>query len=180
MPLKNTLHEWGSVSKFLHWSIVLLIVCQGALGLTMGDLPRNGPIHPVMLHKSMGVLILGMAVLRLLWTYAISRRPEELPMPDWQKLAARLGHLLLYVLLIAIPLTGWLLSDYGGRGVQFFGIDLPQLVGANEAAHEAFEERHETLFWVLVVVATGHALAAVYHHVFQRDRTLLRMLPGRR
>lgn len=180
MALKNTPQEWGSMSKFLHWSVVVLIVGQGILGLTMGDLPRDGAIHPVRLHKSIGVLILTLAVLRLVWTYAISRRPEELPMPNWQKLAARLGHLLLYGLMIALPLTGWLLSDYGGRGVQFFGIDLPRLVAENEAAHELFEGRHETLFWVLVGVAVGHVLAALYHHVFQRDRTLLRMLPGRR
>lgn len=180
MALHNTRESWGSLSKFLHWSIVLLIVAQGILGLTMGDLPRDGAIHPVRLHKSIGVLILAMAVFRLLWNLLLSRRPEPVPMAPWQRWAASAGHLLLYGLLIAIPLSGWLLSDYGGRGVQFFGIDLPRLVAENHDAHELFEERHETLFWVLVVVALGHVLAAVYHHVFQRDRTLLRMLPGRR
>lgn len=180
MPAKNSPTEWGSVSKFLHWLVVALILAQGTLGLTMDALPRDGAIHPVRLHKSIGVVILTVVVLRLLWTYALSPRPREVPMSAWMRRGARAGHLLLYVLLIALPLTGWLLSDYGGRGVQFFGIDLPRLVAEDRAAHEAFEERHETLFWVLVVVAAGHALVALYHHVFLRDRTLLRMLPGRR
>lgn len=181
MALTNTRESWGGMSKFLHWTIVLLVIGQGILGLTMGDLPRGGAVNPVLLHKSIGVTILLLVAFRLLWNRLISRRPDHLPMPQWQRWIAATGHFLLYALLFAVPLTGWLLSDYGGRGVQFFGLfDLPTLVGADEAAHEAFEERHETLFWVLVVVAVGHALAAVYHHLFLRDRTLLRMLPGRR
>ena len=180
MALANTRETWGSMSKSLHWTVVALILVQGTLGLVMGDLPRGGAINPVLLHKSLGVLILAIAVFRLLWNLVASRRPEHLPMPAWQRWGANAVHLLLYGLLIGLPLTGWLLSDYGGRGVQFFGLfDLPRLVGANEAAHTLFEERHETLFWVLVALALAHALAAVYHHVFQRDRTLLRMLPGR-
>ena len=95
MALKNTPQEWGSMSKFLHWSVVVLIVGQGILGLTMGDLPRDGAIHPVRLHKSIGVLILTLAVFRLVWTYAISRRPEELLIvpagADLFEVKARLG-----------------------------------------------------------------------------------------
>ena len=91
---------------------------------------------------------------------------------------AKLGHLVLYALLFAVPLTGWLLSAYGGRDTSWFGLfDLPRIVGENHDLHEMFEERHEQLFWLLVLVAAGHAAAGLYHHFLQRDATLVRMLP---
>ena len=178
MHLRNTATDWGSLSKTFHWLIVLLLIGQGILGLTMGDFPRETRGELIGLHKSIGITILMLAIARLLWNL-FGGRPAPAPgVSRSQHLLANAGHLLLYGLLFVLPLTGWLLSASGGRDVSWFGVfDLPRIVGENHDLHEMFEERHEQLFWLLVLVAVGHAGAALYHHVFQRDATLARMLP---
>ncbi len=178
MHLRNTATDWGSLSKTFHWLIVLLLIGQGILGLTMGDFGRELRAQLVPLHKSIGVTLLMLALARLLWNL-FGGRPAPAPgVTPLQHRLAKLGHLVLYALLFAVPLTGWLLSAYGGRDTSWFGLfDLPRIVGENHDLHEMFEERHEQLFWLLVLVAAGHAGAAIYHHVFQRDATLARMLP---
>jgi cytochrome b561 len=182
MTLRNSATHWGSVSKFFHWLIVLLLIGQGTVGLLMGDMPR-GPdkLQMVNLHKSFGITILALAVLRLLWLL-VAGRPQAAPgVSARNQMLAKLGHAVLYVLLFAVPLTGWLLVDYGGRGIAWFGLfELPRLVAENPGLHETFEEVHELLFWALTATAVGHALVAVYHHAFLRDATLARMLPGNR
>ena len=178
MTLRNSATDWGSVSKTFHWLIVLLLIGQGLLGLTMGDFGREMRGTLVGLHKSIGITILMLAVARLLWTL-FAGRPQPAPgVARWQHRMAQAGHFLLYALLIMLPVSGWLMGAYGGRATEWFGLfELPRIVAENEAAHEMLEERHEQLFWLLVLVALGHAGAAIYHHVFQRDATLVRMLP---
>lgn len=179
MPLKNTPHEWGSISKLLHWLIVVLILTMAWLGLTMGDLP-NGPgkVQTYALHKSIGLTILALVVLRLAWRL-YAGAPKPVPgTPAWQDRIASVTHWLLYILLLAMPLSGWMLNSAAGFPLQWFGmVDIPALVGENHDLHERAEQMHELLFWVLAVVVLGHAAAAIYHHVFQRDATLARMLP---
>jgi cytochrome b561 len=102
-------------------------------------------------------------------------------MPRWQAVAARLGHLLLYGLLFAVPLSGWLFDSASSlRPLLWWGvIDMPSLTGGPDKALKAVaEEAHEWLFWLLVLVAAGHAGAALVHHFVSRDEVLRRMLPG--
>lgn len=178
MTLRNSATQWGSLGKAFHWLIVLLLLGQGILGLVMGDLPRETRIEMIGLHKSLGITILMLAVVRLIWAL-FNDRPGPAPgvTPLQHKLAFA-GHLVLYVLLFALPISGWLLTSYADRPTSWFGLfELPRLVGENHGLHEVYEERHEQLFWLLTLVAAGHAGAAIYHHVFQRDATLARMLP---
>lgn len=179
MPLKNTAHEWGSISKLLHWLVVVLVLVMAWLGLTMGDLP-NGPdkIATYALHKSIGLTILGLVLLRLLWRWHAGA-PAPVPgTPGWQDRIASLTHWALYALLLAMPLSGWLLNSAAGFPLQWFGlVNLPALTGRDAGLHEGAEDVHELLFWTLVVLVVTHAAAAFYHHLFQRDATLARMLP---
>lgn len=179
MSLKNSDQRWGSVSQSLHWLIVLLIIGQGTVGLLMGDL-RNGPdkIQVYALHKSFGLTILALVVLRLAWRlYAGTPRPVP-GTPGWQEKIASLSHWTLYALLFAIPISGWVLNSASGFPLQWFGLfNLPSIAGKDHDLHELAEEVHELLFWILVAVALVHAAAAFYHHLFQRDATLARMLP---
>ena len=181
MTLKNTDERWGPVSQLLHWAIVLLILGQGTVGLLMTEM-RNSPdkIQVYALHKSFGLTILALVVLRLFWRwYAGTPRPV-VGMPQWQERIASLTHWALYALLFAIPVSGWVLNSAAGFPLQWFGLfNLPAITGKDHALHELAEELHELLFWMLVSLALVHAAAAFYHHLFQHDATLARMLPRR-
>lgn len=179
MSLKNSDQRWGSVSQSLHWLIVLLIIGQGTVGLLMTGM-RNSPdkIQLYALHKSFGLTILALVVLRLAWRlYAGTPRPVP-GTPGWQEKIASLSHWTLYALLFAIPISGWVLNSASGFPLQWFGLfNLPAITGKDHDLHELAEDVHEMLFWTLVAVALVHAAAAFYHHLFQRDATLARMLP---
>ena len=179
MNLKNPADRWGTVSQSLHWLIVIGIVAMAWLGLTMTGL-ANTPykVRLYTLHKSIGLTILALVVLRLLWRWYAGAPRELTGQPRWQRRAAVLTHGGLYVLLFAIPLSGWLLNSASGFPLRWFGlVHVPQLVGRDEALNALAKTWHEWLFWALVVVALAHAAAAIYHHLFQRDATLSRMLP---
>ncbi|MDQ3228820.1 MAG: cytochrome b [Pseudomonadota bacterium] len=179
MTLKNTADRWGPVSQALHWLIVLLIIGQGAVGVTMDDL-RSGPdkIQVYALHKSFGLTILGLVTLRLLWRWFAGTPRPVAGTPRWQERIASLSHWGLYALLLAIPLSGWVLNSAAGFPLRWFGlVNLPDIVGQNHDLHEAAEEWHGTMYWFLVILAVIHATAAFYHHLFLRDATLARMLP---
>ena len=171
MTLKNTDARWGAVSQLFHWVIVVLILVMAYLGLTMGDLP-NGPrkINIYALHKSIGLTILALVVLRVLWR-VYAGAPAPVPgTPPWQQRIASVTHFLLYALLFAIPLSGWVLNSSAGYPLQWFKLfNLPAITGRSDR----YLSRSYTR-------ALAHAGAALYHHVFQGDATLTRMLPGRR
>ena len=164
--LKSGSSHWGSVAKFFHWTIVLLLLVQGTIGLIMVDLPKRPNVFPIYnFHKSLGLTILLLAVLRLLWR-AFDRRPEEpADIPRWQALGARAGHALLYGLLFLVPLSGWWFDSVSAlRPLYWFGmIPVPPL-GAPDPTipglKEMARDRHEFLFWALVAVAFGHAMMA--------------------
>ena len=179
MPLKNTPSDWGSVSKSLHWLVVALVLAMAWIGLRMGDMP-NGPdkIATYALHKSIGLSILALVVLRLSWRMHAGA-PAPVPgTPALQERVASLAHWALYALLLAMPLSGWVLNSAAGFPLQWFGlVNLPALAGKDHDLHELAEEIHELLFWAMAIVAVLHAAAALYHHLFMRDATLARMLP---
>lgn len=182
MPIKNTHDQWGNVSKALHWLTVALLVWIAWLGLTMGDLPSGpGKIATYALHKSIGITLLALVLFRLGWRL-YAGAPAALPgTPGWQDRLASLTHLALYALLLAMPLSGWILNSASGYPLQWFGlVNLPAIAGKDHDLHELAEGIHESLFWVLVVLVVAHVAAAFFHHLFQRDATLTRMLPGRR
>ena len=179
MILKNTHDRWSDVSQLLHWIVVALILTMAYLGLTMGDLP-NGPdkIKTYALHKSIGITILALVALRLSWRVHAGA-PDPVPgTPRWQTRIASLTHRAFYVLLFAMPLSGWILNSAAGFPLQWFGLfNLPYIVGENHDLHELAEEAHEIMFWLLALLVAVHAGAAFYHHLFLRDTTLTRMLP---
>ena len=179
MSLKNPSDRWGGVSQLLHWTTVVLILAIAYIGLTMGDLP-NGPdkIRTYALHKSIGLTILALVALRVLWRlYAGAPRPVP-GSPRWQERIASLTHVGIYVLLFAMPISGWVLNSSAGYPLQWFGLfNLPDIVGESHELHEAAETAHELMFWLLALMVAAHAGAAFYHHLFQQDATLARMLP---
>ncbi|WP_425507998.1 cytochrome b [Tahibacter caeni] len=172
-------NRWGLGARTLHWTMAVLIIGAGIVGLYMSDLP-NSPqkIRIYALHKSVGLTVLALLLLRVTWSLA-DRRPVEVPMPPWQAMAARTVHLLLYALMLLLPLSGWLYNSASGYPLQWFGlVNLPSLTGGPDPALKGVaHELHEYGFWLLVLALVAHAGAALKHHIVDRDDTLVRMLP---
>jgi cytochrome b561 len=178
MPLRNTADTYGSLAKLLHWAIVLLIVPQYFLAEAADELPDGiEKLQLLTWHKSLGMLVLLLALIRIGWKLANRGLPQPVGTP-WQRKAAAAGHGLLYLLILAQPLSGWLMSSAANYPVTLFGwFQFPALIGADHDLHEALEEVHELLFTLLLVVAAVHIAAALYHHFVLRDSVLRRMLP---
>jgi len=179
MQVLNTNERWGAVAKFFHWTIVVLIVVQYVLAMTAQDLPLGRQRFEITaLHKSMGLTIFSLAVLRLLWRF-MNRVP---PLPDtlkaYERVLAHATHFALYALILAMPITGWMYSTASNFPVNWFGlIRLPTLVEADRELAHTLHEVHETLFKVLVAVALLHIAGALKHHFWYKDTVLKRMTP---
>lgn len=159
--------------------MALLILCLLAVGLAMGGLPVGATKLTVYtLHKSFGITVLALAALRILW-HIVSRRPAAVEtLPKLDKIAAGAMHYVLYILMIAMPLTGWLMSSAAGRPVSVFGLfTLPDLVPVDKEAAHIYRERHETIGWMIILCVALHAGAALWHHVIRKNAVLRRMLP---
>jgi cytochrome b561 len=171
--------RWGPVSQLLHWTIVVLILVMATLGLTMVELPSSPfKISVYSLHKSIGLTILALVTLRVLWRLWAGTPLAIETTPRWQHRIASTTHGLLYALLFALPISGWVLNSASGFPLRWFGLfRVPSIAARDHSLHELSESVHEWLFWTLVVLTLVHAAAAIYHHLFQRDATLARMLP---
>jgi len=179
MQTKNPPHRWGPVSQLLHWTTLAVIVWMAWRGLTMVDLPNTpAKINAYALHKSLGLTLLALIVVRVAWRlFAGAPRPVR-GTPTWQERIASLTHVGLYVLLFAIPLSGWLFNSASGYPLQWFKqFNLPALTGRDAGLAELARNIHEWGFWLLVLMVAAHAGAALFHHFVQRDDTLRRMLP---
>ena len=181
MQWRNSADAYGALAKFLHWSIVLLIIAQYLIIEAADEMPK-GPAKfaQIDLHKSVGMTVLILAVIRIVWRVANRGAPTPVPMPRGQQIAAAAGHGLLYLLILALPITGWAMSSAANYPVTLFGwFQFPAIVGTNHDLHETLEEVHEFVFNTVFVVATLHAVAALYHHFVMKDSSLRRMLPFR-
>ena len=180
MRFKNNNSSYGTVSKTFHWIIALLVFGLFGLGWYMTGLPI-GPelVKNYNLHKSIGVLVLCLAVLRLLWR--LLSPPPSLPegMSNGEKFAAKAAHFLLYVLLFLQPVIGLLGSWAANFPVVVFGaFVVPQLVGPDEQMKEFWTAVHFWSSWLLLALIVLHVAAAIRHHFIIGDNTLRRMLPG--
>lgn len=177
MCVRDTLTSYGLISKLFHWGMALLVISLICVGLYMDSMPL-GPekLKLYGLHKSFGVLVLMLAVLRIGWRFS-AKSPMLLGMPRWMMLAARSTHASLYALLFLMPLSGWAMSAAAGFPVSFFGLFLlPPLVGPDNEMKHIYAEAHEYMAYLLILIIVVHASAALWHHFVRRDDTLRRML----
>lgn len=164
----------------LHWLTALFVIAAFVLAWVAedADKPLRGQL--MMLHKSMGLTVLGLTVLRLL-NHLVNGRPAPVVATPAQATAARLTHASMHLLLIGLPLAGWMMSNAKGRVVTWFNVvALPTLLSASESLGEFLEETHELGATVMLGLIGLHASAALWHHHKLGDDTLRRMLPGRR
>jgi cytochrome b561 len=179
MTIRNTTVRWGAVSQLLHWLIVALIIVQITLASMADDLPLGvKKLALLARHKSFGITILGLAVLRLLWRWMNPTPPLPNTLKPYERVLASFTHAGLYILLFALPLTGWMMSSARRFAVSWFGfIQLPDFVPQSKPLYDAMLETHETLVWVLYVIVALHVLGALKHHFMLKDNVLRRMLP---
>lgn len=164
----------------LHWTVAGLIFAGLFMGWTMTDMAISPQrLKTYNYHKWIGVTVLALALARLAWRLAHAA-PALPAMPRWQQLAARISHGLLYVLMIAVPVAGWIYSNASGYRVVYLGkLPLPNLVERDKELAAAWLEVHGNLATILAVLVGLHVLAALQHHFIAGDNTLRRMLSRR-
>ncbi len=179
MTLRNTPARWGFPAQFLHWLIVALIIVQVILANIAEDLPIGvRKLAMFARHKSVGLTILALTALRLSWRWANPTPPLPTTLKPYERALAGLTHAGLYILLFAMPLTGWMMSSARGFPVSWFGFfQLPDLVPRNDALYNAMKETHDTLALALFAIIFLHVAAALKHHFLLKDDVLRRMLP---
>ena len=165
------------VAKGLHWLMAVMILGLLALGIYMHDLPLSPQkLELYAWHKWMGVTVFLLVWLRLAWR--VMHRPPALPktLSPVMRVAAHAGHAVLYVLMVVIPLSGWLMSSAKGFQTVWFGVmPIPDLVGRDKALGDFLQQVHEVLNAVLMLTLAGHVAVALWHHFVVKDDTLRRM-----
>jgi cytochrome b561 len=180
LQLANSRERWGSVAKAFHWTIVALILAQFWLAQRADSLPLGlAKLAALARHKSVGITILTLALLRLLWRWSQRESP---PLPadlrPWERALAGVTHVGLYAALFALPLTGWAMSSAKNYPVSWFSlVTLPDFIEPDEGRFELLRTVHGVLAAALVALAALHVLGALQHHFIRRDSVLLRMLP---
>lgn len=172
-------NRYSTVSLVLHWLIAALVVTQILLVWAHEATDGSASRELMNLHKSVGLSILMLTLVRLGWRIANPAIPLPARTPRWQKLAARTTHVLFYVLLIAMPLVGWAASSAAGRDILWFGLfEWPALpVGGGRPVARQLMEVHELAGDLLIVLVILHILGALKHHFVDRDNVLHRMIP---
>ena len=179
LPLRNTDDAYGAVAQLLHWAIAIGILLQFVWSWRIDEAESVRLQYALIVeHKSIGMLVLMLVVLRILWR--VFNRPPPLPagMSEPQRKASVLAHWGLYLLILLMPLSGWAWSSAAGYGAEFFGlIEIPDWVGTDEGLADVLEDVHEWLGRAILVLVSIHVLAVIHHQVVRRDRLIRRMLP---
>lgn len=172
-------HRYTATAKTLHWLMAILLLSLLALGFYMQDLPLSPrKLQLYSWHKWTGVTVFLLVIFRLAWR--ATHRPPALPdhMSKLMRFAAHAGHALLYLLMIVIPLSGWLMSSAKGIQTVWFGIlPIPDLMDKNKELGDLLQIVHQYLNLLFAAVITGHVGAACKHHFIDKDDVLTRMLP---
>lgn len=169
--------NYDKVAVTLHWATALLVVTQFALAETWDWFPHDTSETMQSTHVSFGILLTAIVVARLIWRWMPGHQRGSLAQ-GWMRAASKGVHYLLYLLLVAQAGLGWTIGWAAGHPIHFFGIPIPGPIHAlaRPVRHE-IRDIHDKVGWAIVILACAHALAALYHHYFLKDRVLGRMLP---
>lgn len=174
---------WSRAQRWLHWVVAALVVSAFGIGFVMVGLPLTQLLAKILayqVHKTLGLLVPPLVAWRLVLRARRGRPPEDPDIPAWQRRAAGFGHAALYVLLLVVPLLGYLSASTAPGQIEttlFLLIPVPHVLGPDEATFNVLREVHFLLAWCLVILAAGHAAVAVRHH--WHGRATLRRMMGR-
>ena len=171
--------QYGTAAKVFHWLIVALLFVQYLIGWLMPDIHRGmKPGAAMTFHVSFGLLVLILIVLRFAWRLIHPVAPESSLSP-WQRLSSEAVHWLLYALVLATTVTGWLFASFRGWSMSlFYLVPMPMLAAENAAAGKAIDSLHQAMEWTLLALIGIHVASALAHIFIYRDRIMQRMLPG--
>jgi len=181
-PMNVAILRYSATAQALHWLTALLMFAVLPLGWVMTSLAQQNPNRDALftLHKSIGVTILLVTIVRIAWRAA--NPPPALPasLPRWEAMLAKLSHWLLYTILLVMPVSGYILSSAGGHPVSFFRLfELPALPH-NKGLANLGEEVHLLVQWAVYALIALHLVATAWHVVLRRDGVLERILPVQR
>ncbi|WP_034295270.1 cytochrome b [Herbaspirillum sp. RV1423] len=168
--------QYSVPAKLLHWILAVLFIGMVGLGWYMMDIEDSpGSDWYFNLHKSIGLLVIGLVILRAAWR--LTHRPAPLPMatPSWQIVASTISHWALYALMFALPLIGIIGAAFSKSGLAFFGSPLPRVVTENHDVAEFFFSVHSFAAWILVILVCLHVLAGLKHLLIDKDGVFQRM-----
>jgi cytochrome b561 len=169
--------RYDSTSIALHWIVVALVLLNFASAELWGLFARPTRHLMIVSHMSLGILLSIVVVVRIVWRLMPSHQVEPAS-TGWDERLAKGVQWLLYLLLIAQSALGYLVRWSEGEAMSFFGLQIAPLIAPmTRAEHHTLMERHEQIGWAIIVIAAGHAAAALYHHYVVKDRVLMRMLP---
>ena len=177
--LRNTAKSWGSLSRWLHWTLGIAIIGMIAYGWWMNHFPaRPDRFFYRSVHADIGYAVLLMMVLRLVWRGLNPTPGLPAGAPRWERIAARVSHGALYAVTMLVAVLGW--AHSGARAQNYsdwFGLfHVPQFTSPDRAAAQAYEDRHIFFAYVLLALIAIHLAAALWHHFVKRDRVAARMV----
>lgn len=177
MPLKNSELNYGLVVRTNHWLSAIIFISLIALGLYMIDLDESDFRNDLYsFHKSMGVVVLALVLFRIIWL-KLNPNLESLSENKSEYILSRVVKGILYLALLGMPISGWVLSNSAGYAVGFFGLfELPTIVAENKAIDEIARDVHEIFGLIMIAVILLHIAGSLKHHLVYKDGTLLRML----
>lgn len=169
-------------SKFFHWLIAVIVICMLGGSFFLDDLPDPYIPTAFMIHKSFGITVLVLMLLRLFWLKYTARPPLPVLMPAWEKYLSRFVQYSLYFFLIIQPLSGWILSVAANRIPSWFGlVELPLPgVSTNKALADFMDASHITIAWIIIGLLVLHIAGALKHHYINKDNVLRSILPRQR
>jgi cytochrome b561 len=171
--------HYPATSKLLHWLVAACVLLTASVAIAMTRVGR-GPTQDALynFHKSLGVLILLLMVLRLINRLAAGALAPESAIEPWQKDFSSIVHTSFYVLLLAMPIVGYIANSAFGAATPFFGLfELPPIIGKNEGLATQLFTLHRWVGWLVILLVLIHVCAALYHHFGRGDAVVRRMLP---
>jgi cytochrome b561 len=179
--LRNSSESYGAVAQALHWLVAALVLAQLVIGVYAANLPVSlARLQWLARHKSLGLAILALVLLRLGWRMLNPLPGLPAVMPPWERSAALAVHRLLYLLLVLAPIAGWLYASAAGLSVNWFGLfQVPDLVEKDRELAAVFRALHIGLVALLALLVVLHVAAALRHAFVLRDGVMRRMLPTR-
>ncbi len=171
--------RYSTGSKFFHWLIAIIVIAMLSGSFFLDDLPKDYQGFAFMMHKSFGLTVLFLMILRFLWILYQGKPNLPDTVPHWQRFLAHFVQYFLYLGIISMAMCGWVMSVAATRAPVYFGLfKLSLPIEPNKGLAKLALQGHKTIAWILIGLVILHILGAVKHHFIDKDNVLKRMLPG--